>query len=116
MLVCRYMVTCPKWPECRHGVMGFWVPLHYNNELHWRFRNNLSEHDLPNQIARLNRMHREISEIDDLLHVANGIDPIFRYRRLWTEDRRKRVAPVAVSVLRVVRDLQKVLPDERLAL
>ena len=19
MAVCRYMVTCPKWPECRHG-------------------------------------------------------------------------------------------------
>ena len=42
------------------------------------------------------------------MHVADGIDLIFRYRRLWTVDRMKRVAPVAVSILGVVRDLQKV--------
>ena len=79
-----------------------------NEELHWGFRQNLSEFDLPNQIARLNRMHREISGIDDLMHVADGIDLSFRYRRLWTEDKMKRVAPVAVSILGVIRDLQKV--------
>ena len=81
---------------------------HYNEDLDWGFRNNLSEHDLPSQIARLNRMHREISGIDDLMHVAEGIDLKFRSRRLWTEDKMKRVAPVAVSILGVVRDLQKV--------
>ena len=43
-------------------------------------------------------MHGEIS----------GIDLIFRYRRLWTEDKMKRVAPVAVSILGVICDLQKV--------
>ena len=48
------------------------------------------KHDLPNQIAGLNRMHREISGIDDLINVADGIDLIFRYRRLWTQDRMKR--------------------------
>ena len=80
----------------------------YNKELDWGFRNNLSEHDLPNQIARLNRMHRDISQIDDLMHVADGIHLIFRYQPLWTEDKMKRVAPVAVSILGVVRDLQKV--------
>ena len=48
----------------------------------WGFRNNLSEHDLPNPIARPNRMHREISGIDDVMHVTNGIDLIFRYRHL----------------------------------
>ena len=79
-----------------------------DEELDWGFRQNLSEYDLPNQIARLDRMHREISEIDDLMHVADGIDLIFRYRRLWTEDKMKRVAPVAVSILGVIRDLQKV--------
>ena len=52
-----------------------------NEELDWGFRNHLVEIDLPNQIARLNRMHREISGIDDLMHVADGIDLIFRYRR-----------------------------------
>ena len=80
----------------------------YNEELDWGFRNNLSEHDLPNQIAQLNRMHREISGIDDLMHVADAIDLIFRYLRLWTEDKMKRVAPATVSILGVVRDLQKV--------
>ena len=80
----------------------------YHEELDCEFRNNLSEHDLPNQIGRLNRMHREISGIDDLRHVADGIDLIFMYRRLWTKDKMKRVAPVAVSILGVVRDLQKV--------
>ena len=79
-----------------------------DEELDWGFRQNLSEHDLPNQIARLNRMHREISGIDDLINVADGIDLIFRYRRLWTEDKMKRVAPVAVSILGVIRVLQKV--------
>ena len=54
----------------------------YNEELDWGFRNNLSEHDLPNQIPRLNRMHREISGIDDVMHVTDGIDLIFRYPRL----------------------------------
>ena len=53
-------------------------------------------------------MHREISGIDDLINVAEGIDLIFRYRRLWTEDKMKREAPVAVSILGVIRDLQKV--------
>ena len=43
-----------------------------DEELDWGFRQNLSEYDLPNQIPRLNRMHREISGIDDLMHVADG--------------------------------------------
>ena len=80
----------------------------YNENLDWGFRNDLSEHDLPNQIARLNRMHREISGIEDVMYVADGIDLIFRYRRLWTVDKMKQVAPVAVSILGVIRDLQKV--------
>ena len=88
----------------------------YNEEVDLGFRNNLSEHDLPNQIARLNRMHREISGIDDLMHVADGIHLVFRYQRLWTEDKMKRVAPVAVSILGVVPDLQIGLPNKRLAL
>ena len=75
---------------------------HYNEELDWGLGNNLSRHDLPNRIARRNRMHREISGIDDLMHIADGIDLIFRYRRLWTEDKMKGVAPVAVSILGVV--------------
>ena len=79
-----------------------------NEELDWGFRQNLSEYDLPNQIAPLHRMHGEISGIDDLMHVADGMDLIFRYRRLETEDRMKQVAPVAVSILGVIGDLQKV--------
>ena len=81
---------------------------HCDEELDWGFRQSHSEYDLPNQIARLNRMHREISGIDDLINVADGIDLIFRYRRLSTQDKMKREAPVAVSILGVIRDLQKV--------
>ena len=47
-------------------------------------------------------------ELRDLINVADGIDLIFRYRRLWTQDNMKREAPVAVSILGVIRDLQKV--------
>ena len=56
----------------------------------------------------MHRMHREISGIDDLINVADGIDLIFKYRRLWTHERMKREAPVAVSIMGVIRDLQKV--------
>ena len=79
-----------------------------NEEPDWGFRNNLVENDLPHQIARLNRMHREISGIDDLMHVTDGIDLIFRYRRYSTVDKMRRAAPSAVSILGLVRDLQKV--------
>ena len=78
-----------------------------DKDLDWGFRQSLSEYGLPSPIARPDRMHREISGIDDLINVADGIDLIFRYRRLWTLERMKREAPVAVSILRVIRDLQK---------
>ena len=67
-----------------------------------------TEYTLPSQITRLNGMHREISGIDDLINVADGIDLIIKYRRLWTHERMKREAPVAVSIMGVIRDLQKV--------
>ena len=79
-----------------------------DEELDWRFRQSLTEYTLPSQIARLNRMHREILGIDDLINVADGIDLIFKYRRFWTQERMKREAPVAVSIMGVIRDLQKV--------
>ena len=91
----NFRKTLVNWRQC-------------NEELDWGFRNNLSEHDLRNQIARLNRMHREISGIDDLMHVADGINLILRYRRLWTVDKMRQAAPVAASILGLVRDLQKV--------
>ena len=53
-------------------------------------------------------MHREISGIDDLINVADGIDLIFKYRRFWTHEKMRREAPVAVSIMGVIRDLQKV--------
>ena len=81
---------------------------HYDEELDYGFRQDLTEHTLPSQIARLNRMHREISGIDDLINVADGIDLIFKYRRFWTHEKMRREAPVAVSIMGVIRDLQKV--------
>ena len=91
----NFQRTLVDWRQC-------------SEELDWGFRNNLVENDLSNQIARLNPMHREMSEIDDLKHVAEGIHLIFRYRRYWTVDKMRRVAPVAVSILRLVRDLERV--------
>ena len=79
-----------------------------NKELDWGFRNNLFETDLPNQVARLNRMHREICGIDDVMHVTEGINLFFRYRRFWTMHKMRRAAPSAVSTLWLIRDLQKV--------
>ena len=82
------------WQKCNEG-------------LAWGFRNNLVETDLPNQIARLNRMHREICGIDDLLHVADDFDLLFKYRRFWTLRKMRRSAPSAFSILGLSRDLQK---------
>ena len=90
----NFRKTLVDWPQC-------------NEERNWGFRNNLSEHDLPEQIARLNRMHRDISIFDELMRVADGIDLIFRYRRLRKVDKMLRVAPVAVWILGLIRDLQK---------
>ena len=73
-----------------------------NKELDGGFRNNLVENDLRDQIARLNGMHRQISGINDLMHVANGRDLIFRYRRLWTVDKIRPAAPSAVSILGLI--------------
>ena len=41
------------------------------------------------------------------MNVADGINLIFRYRPIWTQDKMKREAPVAVSILGVIGDLQK---------
>ena len=79
-----------------------------NEELNWGFRNNVVETDLPNQNARLNRMHREICGIDDQVQVADGIDLLCRYRSFWTLEKMPRSAPSAVSILGLIRDLQKV--------
>ena len=59
-----------------------------NEELDWAFRNNLVQTDLPNQIARLNRMHGEICGIDDLIDVANAIDVFFKYLRFFGQYQR----------------------------
>ena len=91
----NFLRTLMDWRQC-------------NEELDWGFTNNLVEPDLPNQIARLNRMHREISEIDDLMHVADGINPIFRYRHFLTVDKMRRATPFVVSILGLIPDLQKV--------
>ena len=52
-----------------------------HRELDWEFTNNLDKGHLPNQMARMNRMHRKICGIDDLIHVANEIYLFFRYQR-----------------------------------
>ena len=79
-----------------------------NKELHWEFTNNLLETDLPNLIASLNRMHRDICGIEDLMHVAYGIDLLFKYRRFWTLAKKRRSAPSAISIVALIRDHQKV--------
>ena len=91
----NFQRTLVDWRQC-------------NEKLDWGFRNNLVETDLPNQIACLNGMHREICGIDDLMHGAVQIDLFFRYRRFWTVDKMRRAAPSAVSILGLVRDLQKI--------
>ena len=41
------------------------------------------------------------------MHVADGIHLIFTYRRLWTVEKMRPVAPVPVSIPGLVRELQK---------
>ena len=77
-----------------------------NEELDWGLRNNLVDTDLPNQIARLNRMHRAICGIDHLMQVADAIDLLLRYRPSWTLAKMRGSAPSAVSILELVPDLQ----------
>ena len=81
--------TLVEWQKC-------------NEELNWVFRNNLVQTSLPNQIARLNRMHREICGIDDLMHVAYGIHLLFRYRFFWTLAKMRPSAPSAISILGLI--------------
>ena len=78
-----------------------------NEELDWGFRNNLVETDLPSQIACLNRMPCGICGIDDLMRVADGTYLLFRHRRFWTLAKMRRSAPFAISILGLIRDLQK---------
>ena len=53
-------------------------------------------------------MHREICGLDRLMHIADGVDLFFRYRRLWTLEKMRQSAHPAVSILELIRDLQKV--------
>ena len=79
-----------------------------HEDLEWEYRNSLVETNLPDQIARLNRMHRESCGIDDLIHVADGVDLFFKYQHFWTVVKMRRSAPSAISFLELIRDLQKV--------
>ena len=79
-----------------------------NEELDWGYRNNVVETELPDRITRLNRMHQEICVIEDLIHVADGINLLFRDQGLWTAAKMRRSAPSAISILGFLRDLQKV--------
>ena len=56
------------------------------------------ETDLPNQVARLNRMHQQICGMNDLIHVADGINLLFKYRGFWTAAKMRRSAPSAISI------------------
>ena len=73
-----------------------------DQELNCRFRNNLVEDDLRSHIARLNSMHREIRGIHNLIHVADGINLLFKYRRFWTNAKMCRSAPSAISILGLI--------------
>ena len=53
-------------------------------------------------------MHRELYGIDDLLHVAEGIDLFFKYRRFWTVGKMRQPAASAILILGLIRDLTKV--------
>ena len=79
-----------------------------DEELDLEFRNKFQEDDLPNQIRRLNCMHRELYGIDNMLHVAEGIDLFFKYRRFWTVGKMRQPAASAILILGLIRDLTKV--------
>ena len=98
---------------CQNSRRAFVDWRKWNQTLSWGNRNNVVETHLPDQIARLNRMHQEICEINDLIHVADGIDPFFNYGRLWTAAKMRRSTPSAISILGRIPDLMKVShPDE----
>ena len=69
---------------------------------------SIVENDLPGQIARLNPMHREICGRDDLIHVADGIDRLFKCRHFWTAAKMRRSTPSAIPILGLIGDLLKV--------
>ena len=54
-----------------------------NEDLDCGSRNSLVETNLPNQIARPNRMHGGICGIYDLIDDVDGIDLFFKYRQFW---------------------------------
>ena len=66
-----------------------------DEEADWELRNNLEDDNLANQIQRLNRMHLELCQINDLIHVADGIDLFFGYRRVWTDGKHALTDPIS---------------------
>ena len=53
----------------------------FNEEIDYQRRNQLEEEHLLGKIIYLNGMHRELCGISDLIHFADRIDRVFRYRR-----------------------------------
>ena len=72
------------------------------------FKNNLKQGNLPNQIQLLHCMHPQLCRLNNLIHVADGIDLFFKYRRFWTVGKMRRPAPSAISILGLLWNLTKV--------
>ena len=77
-------------------------------ELDWGYGNSLVETNLPDQVARLDRVHREICGMEDLIQVADEIDLLFKWEHFRTAAKMRRSAPAAIMILGLIPDLQKV--------
>ena len=80
----------------------------FTKESNYQRRNRLEEKHLLGQIIYLDCMHRELWGISHLLHVADGINLVFRYQRHCTARKIRQPARVAVLLLGLIRDLTKV--------
>ena len=89
----------------RSALLNYWI---CEEERDWEFRNKLKEENLPNQIRRLHRMHRELCGIDDLIHIADRIDLFFEYRHFRTVGKMRPRGPSAISILGLILDLTRV--------
>ena len=74
----KIQVACPnarsrliEWRSC-------------DEELDGEFRDKREEENLPNKIGSLNRMHRELCGIADLIHAADRVEVLSQYQCFWT--------------------------------
>ena len=94
----RYQRSSKIEMSCRNLRSALFAWRSCEEEFNFEFRHKLEQENLPNQIGRLNCMHRELCGIDHLISVADGIDLFVPDRPFWPVRIMHRPAPSAIAI------------------